>query len=74
IAGVEPLDESYLKTGLLTISWKRGIWLAILFFCATFTVVALQQYKHRLDAIIWLAWFIPLVISSGGNSGSQSSA
>lgn len=72
-AAVEPLEETYLRTGILTLSWKRGIWLAILFFFAALTAWALQQYEDRLKSIYWLAWFIPLVISSGGNTGSQSS-
>ncbi len=72
IAAVDPLDESYLKTQLLTLSWKRGIWLGILFLCALLTAFALQQYDERLEMWAWLVPFIPLVISSGGNSGSQS--
>lgn len=69
---VEPLEETYLRTGIFTLSWKRGIWLAILFFFAALTAWALRQYKVRLEEVYWLAWFIPLVISSGGNTGSQS--
>ncbi len=69
---VEPLDESYLRTSVLTLSWKRGIWLTILFFCALLTAIALEQYEERLKLLYWLVPFIPLIISSGGNSGSQS--
>ena len=69
---VEPLDESYLRTSVLTLSWKRGIWMAILFFCALLTAIALEQYEDRLKVLYWLVPFIPLIISSGGNSGSQS--
>ncbi len=72
IAAVDPLDESYLKTGVLTLSWKRGIWLGILFIFALLTALALKQYDEKLEAWAWLVPFIPLVISSGGNSGSQS--
>ena len=72
IAAVEPLDESYLLTSLLTLSWKRGIWLTILFFCALLTAFALEMYEERLKVLYWLVPFIPLIISSGGNSGSQS--
>lgn len=71
-AAVAPLDESYLKTHLLTLSWKRGIWLMILFVAALLTAVALRIYHERLALWAWLVPFIPLVISSGGNSGSQS--
>ncbi len=72
IAAVDPLDESYLKTHIVTLSWKRDIWLVILFVAALLTALALEQYETRLKEWTWLALFIPLVISSGGNSGSQS--
>ncbi len=72
IAAVDPLDETYLKTPIFTLSWKRGMWLAILFFFALLTAFALQMYEEALDKWVWLAFLIPLVISSGGNTGSQS--
>jgi magnesium transporter len=71
-AAMEPLAESYLRTSLLTLSWKRGVWLAILFFCALLTAFALERYEKITEEIQWLILFIPLIISSGGNSGSQS--
>jgi magnesium transporter len=70
--GVDPLQESYLKTAILTLCWKRGIWLGLLFFFALLTALALEAYDERLATWTWLVPFIPLVISSGGNSGSQS--
>ena len=72
IAAVDPLDESYLKTSLITLSWKRGIWLVVLFFFALLTAFALEQHNDKLAKWVWLVPFIPLVISSGGNSGNQS--
>jgi magnesium transporter len=69
---VDPLDESYLRTSVFTLTWKRGIWLAILFFFALLTAFAIQEYEAEIEEWVWLALFIPLVISSGGNSGSQS--
>lgn len=72
IAGVDPLEESYLRTSLLTLSWKRGIWLAVLFLFALVTAYALKGYERQLETWKWLVFFIPLIISSGGNSGSQS--
>jgi magnesium transporter len=71
-AAVEPLDESYLQTGLLALSWKRGVWLTFLFFFALATAYALKQYDDRITTFRWLVAFIPLIISSGGNSGTQS--
>ncbi len=72
IAAVEPLEESYLDTRFFTLVWKRAIWLVVLFIAAILTAWALTNYEGNLDAIPWLVLFIPLVISSGGNSGSQS--
>jgi magnesium transporter len=73
IVAVEPLSESYLRTPVLVLSWKRGFWLLILFFAALSTAFALKMYQSWLDTYAWLVLFIPLIISSGGNSGSQSS-
>ena len=70
--GVEPLEDTYLKTSVLLLSWKRGIWLAIMFFCSLLTATALKNYNHQLEVWAWLIPFLPLIISSGGNSGSQS--
>ncbi len=72
IAAVDPLDETYLRTSIFTLSWKRGMWLGILFFFALVAAIALDQYEAPFKAWVWLVPFIPLVISSGGNSGSQS--
>jgi len=72
IAAVEPLDEGYLETGLLTLTRKRGIWLVILFFGALLTAMALKGYEAEYERFAWLVLFIPLVISTGGNSGNQS--
>ena len=72
IGAVDPLDVSYLRTSILTLTWKRGIWLGILFFFALITAFAIAKYETELEKWVWLGFFIPLVISSGGNSGSQS--
>ena len=73
IGAVEPLRDSYMRTPLTTLSWKRGIWLTILFFAALLTAILLKSYNAELERYKWLILFIPLIISSGGNSGSQSS-
>lgn len=72
IAGVAPLEESYMRTPILTLSWKRGMWLTILFFTALSTAFALQHHEENFVKTAWLVLFIPLVISCGGNSGNQS--
>ena len=72
IGAVDPLEETYLDTSVFTLTWKRGIWLIILFFGALLTAIALRGYEHEVNQWPWLILFIPLIISSGGNSGSQS--
>jgi magnesium transporter len=63
------LGESYLQAGLTTMTWKRGGWLTILFATAAVTTTVLAR---RPITDPWLIDFIPLVMASGGNSGSQS--
>jgi len=78
MAAVAPLEQSYLETSIFTLSWKRGIWLTLLFFFALLTAFAIGHYEKGLTGpdgvreLAWLAAFIPLVISTGGNSGNQS--
>jgi len=72
LGAVGPLEDSYLRTPLLTMWGKRSFWLAIL-FCAEFlTMMVLLKYKTTFDAVPGLVLFIPLIISAGGNCGSQS--
>ncbi len=71
---VTPLRDEYLKIGLLLLSWKRGMWLTILFFTALLTAWALKQYESALDSYVWLVLFLPLVVSTGGNSGNQAAS
>jgi magnesium transporter len=72
IAAVTPLEDDFLRIGLVTLAYKRGIWLTILFFAALLTAFALRLYEAELESFAWLVCFIPLIISAGGNSGSQS--
>lgn len=73
IAAVEPLEDSYVRTSILTLAWKRGMWLGILFICALLTAFAMNYYHDYFETYLWLMLFVPLVIGSGGNSGAQSS-
>src|SRR4051812_2194801 len=57
LAGVAPLSESYLKTDVFTLAWKRGIWLTILFVTASLTATALKIFEIRLDEWPWLMLF-----------------
>lgn len=70
-AAVQPLDEDYLEAGFWTIWRKRAMWLSCLFVAELFTFTALAQYEDEIASIIALSLFVPLCISTGGNSGSQ---
>jgi magnesium transporter len=69
---IAPLEEGYLQTSVVTLWWKRGVWLTVLFVTAMFTATALQFYEKQLARWTWLIIFIPLIMSSGGNTGNQS--
>ncbi|MBK7406284.1 MAG: magnesium transporter [Phycisphaerales bacterium] len=71
LGGVAALDQSYMETGAGEMFKKRGGWLAALFIGQTVTVAVLSVFEKQIHAITALALFIPLVISCGGNSGSQ---
>jgi magnesium transporter len=71
--GMEVLDAPYLKTGLLAMVRKRAGWLAALFIGEMLTASAMAIYQAEIAKAVVLALFVPLIISSGGNSGSQSS-
>jgi magnesium transporter len=71
-AGIAPLEETYLNTPLHTLSWKRGVWLCVLLAASFLTVFALQYFDDTLQSVIWLGFFLPLIVSCGGNTGSQS--
>jgi magnesium transporter len=73
IGGTEALDEPYTEIPLLKLYKKRIIWLIILFFGELITIFAMQQFQAQIAKVVLLATFIPLIISSGGNSGSQAS-
>lgn len=72
MAGIAPLQDGYLQTGLFELAWKRGIWLAILFVAAAVTATMLDTYEGKLQQWAWLMMFVPMIMSSGGNSGNQS--
>ena len=70
-AAIAPLGESYLEAAITSMTWKRGVWLTILFATATVTAMVLANWQP-VESQLWLVAFIPLVIASGGNSGNQS--
>lgn len=72
LGGLEPLADSYLRTPFVTLWSKRGFWLAILFVGGFLTTTALAGYEDVFREIPALVLFVPLIISAGGNCGSQS--
>ena len=71
IGGTEALDQPYLEIPLLQLFKKRVIWLIVLFIGELVTISAMHQFEDEIAKVVILATFIPLIISSGGNSGSQ---
>ena len=71
-AAVEPFEDGYLQTALPTIAWKRGVWLVFLSMMALVTAEVIDQFEHVAKVHIWMINFLPLVLASGGNTGSQS--
>ena len=71
--GMEALDAPYLKVAFGRMVRKRAGWLAALFVGETFTATAMALFEDEIARAVVLALFVPLIISSGGNSGSQAS-
>src|ERR1700682_4328862 len=71
IGGMEAIDEPYTTIPLLRMVKKRATWLIILFLGEMLTATAMQGYNGEIEKAAILAMFLPLIISSGGNSGSQ---
>jgi len=71
--GMEALDEPYLEAPFWTMWRKRAGWLCVLFFGEMLTATAMGHFEDEIAKAVVLATFVPLIISSGGNSGSQAS-
>jgi serine/threonine protein kinase/cation transporter-like permease len=67
------LNAPYLDVGSLRMIWKRGIWLALLFLGEMLAATAMGSFEKEIEKAVVLAMLVPLIISSGGNSGSQAS-
>ncbi|HEY84789.1 MAG TPA: magnesium transporter [Chloroflexi bacterium] len=74
LGGAQPLDRAYLNTSVLTITRKRIGWLLMLFLTATLTGSVMRLFQGELQAVVALSIFIPLLIGTGGNAGSQTTA
>lgn len=73
MGGTAALEEPYLDLPIHKLIWKRAGWLIVLFIGELLTASVMQYYEEQLAQVIVLAMFLPLMISSGGNSGSQAS-
>ncbi|WP_437283371.1 magnesium transporter [Sorangium sp. So ce375] len=71
LGGMEALDTPYMQTGMLALVKKRAGWLSALFLGEMLTASAMGHYEDEIAKAVVLALFVPLIISSGGNSGSQ---
>lgn len=71
IGGTQALDEPYLDVPVFQLYKKRVVWLIVLFFGELLTIFAMSNFEQQIEKVVILATFIPLIISSGGNSGSQ---
>jgi magnesium transporter len=71
--GMEALEAPYLEVGFAQMVRKRAGWLAILFIGEMLTATAMGYFEHEIARAVVLTLFVPLIISSGGNSGSQAS-
>ncbi len=74
IGGTLALEEPYMRTSILSMVRKRVPWLVVLFLGEMFTTTALSFYEEHIASVAALAFFIPLIVASGGNSGSQAAA
>lgn len=72
--GVAALDRPYLDTGFFAMIRKRAGWLGVLFLSEMLTASAMQHFENELERAVVLTLFIPLIMSSGGNSGSQATS
>jgi magnesium transporter len=69
--GVEPLDVPYMDAGVFHHARKRAVWLLVLIIAAASTITVMEAFEETLEAVYILAFFIPLLVDTGGNSGSQ---
>lgn len=73
MAAMTPSDETYLKTSALIMAKNRIMWLLVLMISATFTGLVIKRFEALLSTMVILATYIPMLMGTGGNAGSQSS-
>jgi magnesium transporter len=74
LGGLEALEEPYVRTPMLTLVKKRARWLVVLFLGEMLTATAMGYFEKEISRAVVLALFVPLIVSSGGNSGSQAAS
>jgi magnesium transporter len=74
LGGMEAIDEPYMQISFFSMVRKRAGWLCALFLGEMLTATAMGHFEHEISRAVVLALFIPLIISSGGNSGSQATS
>jgi magnesium transporter len=74
LGGMEALEEPYMEAGLFSMIRRRAGWLSALFLGEMLTATAMGYFEHEISRAVVLALFVPLIISSGGNSGSQATS
>ncbi|MEA3508177.1 MAG: magnesium transporter, partial [Synergistota bacterium] len=72
MAGIQPVEERYLDIGVITLARKRFMWLLICILAETITSSVLKNYSLAMESVVALTFFIPLLIGTGGNAGTQS--
>lgn len=72
LGGIEPLEDGYLTTPIRILTWKRGVWLVLLLGAALGTASVVSGYQPIAEKEPWMILFLPMVLASGGNAGSQS--
>tara|TARA_R110002073_G_scaffold118918_1_gene258735 strand:- start:657874 stop:659250 length:1377 start_codon:yes stop_codon:yes gene_type:complete len=74
LGGMEALDAPYTTTSVMSMYRKRGVWLAGLFLIQVFTISIMAFFDDALDKAVVLAVFVPMIIASGGNTGTQAAS
>ncbi len=74
LGGAQPLTQPYLRSPILSVARKRIGWLMMLFVTESLTGTVLRHFEEELQAVVALAFFVPLLIGTGGNAGSQTTS
>ncbi|HZD55367.1 MAG TPA: magnesium transporter [Anaerolineales bacterium] len=74
LGGAQPLDQPYLSTRITFVTRKRIGWLLLLFVTESLTGTVLRHFQGELESVVALAFFVPLLIGTGGNAGSQTTS